>query len=106
MTVFDRELDDLEENIVKLLLVFFFSTFLTITLGRAIGLIGLMAGTAASLSFLAASAAISLWILRYFGSPIYERLFKPEGNKLQSFLGQSEGPESAPQDSSQTSKKS
>jgi protein-S-isoprenylcysteine O-methyltransferase Ste14 len=86
MKVFDRELDDLEEIIVNLALVFFISTLLAVTLGRTIWPITVLAGLGASLSFFAGTVAVLLWTLRRIGSPIYDRLRRPEKSRLISLL--------------------
>jgi len=86
MKVFDRELDELEETIVKLALVFLVCAFLVTLLGRIIWPIAALAGLGASLSFVAGFVAVLLWVLRRIGSPIYDRLRGPEKNKLLSLV--------------------
>jgi hypothetical protein len=86
MKVFDREMDNLEENIIYLALAFFVSMSFVILFGRLIPFVALLSGFAASLCFIAGSVAILLWVLRCLGSPLYARFARPERNKLQSLL--------------------
>jgi hypothetical protein len=84
LKAFDRELDELEETIVYLALVFLVSSILNNFVGRFIGIVSFFASLACSLSLLAGFVAILLWVLRRFGSPLYSRLRKPELSRLQS----------------------
>jgi hypothetical protein len=83
MKVFDRELDNLEENIIYLALAFFVSTSIVVFFGRVIPFVALVFSFGASLSFLGCLLAILLLCLRGVGSPIYLRLANPERNRLQ-----------------------
>ena len=71
MKVFDRELDNLEENIIYLALAFFVSTSIVVFFGRVIPFVALVFSFGASLSFLGCLLAILLLCLRGVGSPIY-----------------------------------
>jgi hypothetical protein len=86
MKVFDKELDSLEESVVYLALAFFIATSLEVFFGRLIPFLALLIRFGASLCFIAGAVAGLLWILRYFGSPLYARFAKPERNKLQGLL--------------------
>ena len=98
MRAFERELDQLEEIIVYLALVFLGSTILLVLLSPVLGFFTVPIGVVRSLSFLAGSVAILLWVLRKFGSPLYARLRGPEQNRLQGLLIGREKPTSISQD--------
>jgi hypothetical protein len=95
MRVFGRELDELEEPLVSLALVFLASTAIFALTYRALAslqtgsvsfailvVLLLFAKLARGLSFVAGSVVLALWILRSLGRPLYER-FRVPGNKIQ-----------------------
>jgi len=101
MRVFDRELDELEETIVYLALVFLVSTAIVALVGRFVGIVGLIAGLASSLSLVAGLVSILLWLFRSAASPLYVRLHGPETNSIQGIFPRRNEPASGnPQGSS------
>lgn len=87
MEAFGRELDELEEVIVYLALVFLVSSAVAFLFA---GPIVFLAGLASSLSLLAGIVALGLWVLRRVGSPLYDRLRGPESSRIQPLFASDE----------------
>lgn len=99
MKAFDRELDELEETIVYLALVFLTSSILGALFRSTIPIVWLVARLAASLSFAAGFVAISIWTFRRFASPIYNRFQISERNNLQGLSINHQSPTTRDKDS-------
>ena len=92
MRVFDRELDELEEWIVYLALIFLISSIILLAFGPFLGLLVVLPILARSLSLIAAVVAVLLWLLRRAGSPLYARLRNPEKNRINTILSEKTPP--------------
>ena len=91
MRAFEHELDELEEWIVYPSLVFLGSTILLL-FGQFLGFFLVVVALTRSLSFLAATIAVVLWLIRRFASPLYDRFRMPDKNRIQSLMSEKAPP--------------
>lgn len=85
MRFFDREMDELEEWIVYLALVYLISSIILL-FGVYLGVLAVFPILARSVSLIVGMLAVVLWLLRRFAGPLYARLRGPEENRIQSIL--------------------
>ena len=83
MRVFDRDFDELEEWIVCFALIFLISSIILLAFGPFLGPLAFLPAMARSLSLIAASVAVLLWLLRRLGSSLCARPRNPEKNRIQ-----------------------
>jgi len=92
MRVFDRDLNELEGWIVCFALIFLISSIILLAFGPFLGPLVFLPAMTRSLSLIAASVALLLWLLHRLGSPLYARLRNPEKNRVQTIMSEKTPP--------------
>jgi|SRR5215469_9872789 len=92
MRVFDRDLNELEGWIVCFALIFLISSIILLAFGPFLGPLVFLPAMTRSLSLIAASVALLLWLLHRLGSPLYACLRNPEKDRVQTIMSEKTPP--------------